>query len=126
MLVGHEGCLGHGGRAHHMDLPALRRNGVRAAAQRALHGSARRYSLRENFTADWRDDPPRLARWLIAAYVQIQPAAIPVEGLRVQRRTLLARSTTGQPVLWTQRRRQVLEAPPTLALRFDVLRHEST
>jgi hypothetical protein len=57
---------------------------------------------------------------------QIQPAAIPSEGLRVQRRTMLARSTTGQPVLWTQRRRQNLEAPPTLALRFDVLRQEST
>jgi hypothetical protein len=55
----------------------------------------------------------------------LAPAAIPPEGLRVQRRAMLARSTTGAPVLWTQRRRWALEAPPTLALRFDVLRQRS-
>jgi hypothetical protein len=34
---------------------------------------------------------------------------------------MLARSTTGDPVLWTQRRRDLLLAPPTFALRFDLL-----
>jgi hypothetical protein len=53
---------------------------------------------------------------------QLEPAAIPPEGLRVQRRALLARSTTGEPVLWTQRRRDLLLTPPTIALRFDILR----
>lgn len=53
---------------------------------------------------------------------QIEPAAIPPDGLRVQRRAMLARSTTGEPVLWTQRRREPLLAAPTFALRFDVLR----
>lgn len=52
---------------------------------------------------------------------QLEPAAIPADGLRVERRAMLARSTTGEPVLWTQRRRQPLLMPPTFALRFDVL-----
>jgi hypothetical protein len=50
------------------------------------------------------------------------PAAIPAEGLRVQRRIMLTRSTTGDPVLWTQRRRQNLETPPTTSVRFDIFR----
>jgi hypothetical protein len=52
---------------------------------------------------------------------QLEPAAIPPDGLRLQRRAMLARSTTGEPVLWTQRRRELLLTPPTFALRFDVL-----
>jgi hypothetical protein len=40
---------------------------------------------------------------------------------RVQRRAMLRRATTGEPVLWTQRKRVPLLAPPTFALRFDVL-----
>jgi len=55
---------------------------------------------------------------------QLEPAAIPPEGLRIQRRAMLARATTGEPVLWTQRRRDLLLAPPTFALRFDVLRED--
>ena len=34
---------------------------------------------------------------------------------------MLTRATSGEPVLWTQRRRQPLLTPPTFALRFDVL-----
>jgi hypothetical protein len=56
---------------------------------------------------------------------QLEPAAIPPEGLRVQRRALLARATTGEPVLWTQRRRDLLLVPPTFALRFDLLRRDA-
>ena len=52
---------------------------------------------------------------------QLEPAAIPQDGLRVERRAILARSTTGEPLLWTQRRRMPMLAPPTFALRFDVL-----
>jgi hypothetical protein len=37
VLVGREARLGHGGGAHHMDVPHLRPDGVRAAAQHALH-----------------------------------------------------------------------------------------
>ena len=51
---------------------------------------------------------------------QLEPATIPSDGLRVQRRAMLARSTTGEPVLWTQRRRELLLTPPTFALRFDI------
>ncbi len=57
---------------------------------------------------------------------QLDPASIPAEGLRVQRRAILARATTGAPVFWTQRRRQVLETPPTFALRFDSLQEDPT
>jgi hypothetical protein len=56
---------------------------------------------------------------------QLEPSAIPSDGLRVRRRAMLARSTSGEPVLWTQRRRDLLLAPPTFALRFDVLRQDS-
>jgi hypothetical protein len=52
---------------------------------------------------------------------QLEPGAIPADGLRVERRAMLGRSTTGQPVLWTQRRRQPLITPPAFGLRFDVL-----
>jgi hypothetical protein len=55
---------------------------------------------------------------------QLQPAAIPPDGLRVQRRAMLARSVTGEPVLWTQRRREPLITPPTIALRFDLLNQD--
>jgi hypothetical protein len=52
---------------------------------------------------------------------QIEPAALPQEGLRLERRAMLARSTDGAPILWTQRRRQPLLTPPALRLRFDTL-----
>jgi hypothetical protein len=52
---------------------------------------------------------------------QIEPAAIPQDGLRLQRRAMLARGTDAAPVLWTQRRRQPLLTPPALRLRFDAL-----
>jgi hypothetical protein len=52
----------------------------------------------------------------------IEPAAIPSTGVRVQRKAMLARSTTGEPVFWMQRQRLPLLAMPALALRFDELR----
>jgi hypothetical protein len=52
---------------------------------------------------------------------QLTPSAIPQDGLRVERRAILARAVNGDPVLWTQRRRAPMLSPPTLALRFDVL-----
>jgi hypothetical protein len=52
---------------------------------------------------------------------QIEPAAIPPDGVRLERRPMLARRTDASPVLWTQRRRLPLLRPPTLGLRFDVL-----
>lgn len=52
---------------------------------------------------------------------QLEPAAIPQDGVRIERRAVLARTTTGAPVLWTQRRRQPLLSPPALRLRFDAM-----
>lgn len=52
---------------------------------------------------------------------QIEPAAIPQDGLRLERRAMLARATDAGPVFWTQRRRQPLLTPPGLRLRFDTL-----
>ncbi len=51
----------------------------------------------------------------------LEPAAIPPDGVRVERRAVLARATTGAPVRWTQRRRQPLLSPPALRLRFDAM-----
>jgi hypothetical protein len=52
---------------------------------------------------------------------QLEPAAIPQDGVRVEQRAMLARTTSGDPLLWTQRRRVPMLTPPALALRFDVL-----
>jgi hypothetical protein len=50
---------------------------------------------------------------------QLEPAAIPSDGVQIERRHLLGRRTDGQPVLWAQRRRVPLAAPPILRLQFD-------
>jgi hypothetical protein len=52
---------------------------------------------------------------------RIEPAAIPIDGLQLERRYLLGRRTDGLPVLWQQRRRVPLTAPPTMRLQHDVL-----
>jgi hypothetical protein len=52
---------------------------------------------------------------------QILPTAVPRAGVRLDRRYVLGRRTDGQPVLWVQRRRTPLSAPPASALRFDAL-----
>jgi len=52
---------------------------------------------------------------------QINPAVVPVLGLRLDRRYVLARRTDGAPILWVQRRRLPLSSPPVSGLRFDVL-----
>jgi hypothetical protein len=52
---------------------------------------------------------------------QIAPGAVPRTGLRIERRHVLGRRVDGQPVLWVQRRRKPLFAPPASTLRFDVL-----
>lgn len=52
---------------------------------------------------------------------QLEPAAIPQDGVRVERRRMLARATDGSPVLWTQRRRQPMLTPPALRLAFDAM-----
>ncbi len=52
---------------------------------------------------------------------QILPGAVPRAGVRLDRRHVLGRRTDGQPVLWVQRRRAPLFAPPVSALRLDVL-----
>lgn len=52
---------------------------------------------------------------------QIEPATVPNQGLELERRWVLGRRTDAKPVLWMQRRRSALGAPPTSGLRFDVL-----
>jgi hypothetical protein len=51
----------------------------------------------------------------------ISPAAIPANGIVVERRWRLARDVNGLPVLWVQRQRKPLLAPPARQLRFDVM-----
>jgi hypothetical protein len=52
----------------------------------------------------------------------LQGTAVPYQGVRLERRYVLARGTDGRPVLWRQRRRLPLLAGPTSHLRFDVFR----
>jgi hypothetical protein len=51
----------------------------------------------------------------------IFPDVIPRLGLRLDRRFVLGRSTTGSPLLWIQRQRGPLGAPPISRLRFDLM-----
>jgi hypothetical protein len=52
---------------------------------------------------------------------QIVPAAIPSNGVVIERRWVLARDIDGHPVLWLQRQRKPLLSPPGRIVRFDVL-----
>jgi hypothetical protein len=52
---------------------------------------------------------------------EIEPATVPSIGIVVQRRYVLARDTSGNPVLWLQRHRTPFLSPPGRTLRFDVL-----
>jgi hypothetical protein len=51
----------------------------------------------------------------------ISPAAIPANGILIERRWRLARDVNGLPVLWVQRQRKPLLAPPARQLRFDIM-----
>ncbi len=51
---------------------------------------------------------------------EIEPAAIPTTGLKVEQRYMLARGTDARPVLWLQRQRLPLLGPPSHALRVDL------
>lgn len=52
---------------------------------------------------------------------QLAPWRLPPTGVRLESRPILARATTGEPVLWIQRRRQPLLSTPTSGLRLDAL-----
>ncbi len=51
----------------------------------------------------------------------LRPTAVPVTGLRLERRYRLARRTDGTPLLWSERRRSEGVDAPTLLLDNDVL-----
>jgi hypothetical protein len=48
-------------------------------------------------------------------------SAVPNQGMRLERRHVLARGTDGRPVLWRQKRRLPVLAGPVSHLRFDLL-----
>jgi hypothetical protein len=52
---------------------------------------------------------------------RIVPAAVPSQGIELERRAMLTRDAAGNPVLWTQRQRKPLRTPPGRTLRFDLL-----
>jgi len=53
-------------------------------------------------------------------------SAVPNQGLRLDRRFMLARGTDGRPVLWRQRRRVPLLAGPVSHLRFDLMKESES
>ena len=55
---------------------------------------------------------------------ELEMTAVPYQGVRLERRYVLARGTDGRPVLWRQRRRVPVLAGPTSHLRFDVFRED--
>ena len=82
----------------------------------------------QGLVADLRDVPgtvrPPAASELLGAGAghELAASAVPNQGLRLERRHVLARGTDGSPVLWRQRRRLPLLGPPVSHLRFDLLR----
>lgn len=54
---------------------------------------------------------------------EIEVTAVPYQGVRLERRYVLARGTDGRPELWRQRRGVPVLAGPISHLRFDVF-HE--
>lgn len=51
----------------------------------------------------------------------LAPLAVPSNGIEITRRWSLARDMHGEPVLWRQRQRGPLLAPPARTLRYDVM-----
>jgi hypothetical protein len=51
----------------------------------------------------------------------LAPWRLPPTGVRLDTRPVLARTTTGTPVLWVQRRRRPLLSVPSSGLRFDAV-----
>jgi len=52
---------------------------------------------------------------------QLASDAIPSNGVLLRRRAMLARDTSGRPVLWVERSTAPVAGPPVSHLRFDVL-----
>ncbi|MFM7843879.1 MAG: hypothetical protein ACKPEY_06560 [Planctomycetota bacterium] len=52
---------------------------------------------------------------------QISVAAIPSSGMEIERRWQLCRDALGNPVLWIQKQRKVLQSPPARTLQFDLM-----
>ncbi|MBO9571407.1 MAG: hypothetical protein J7497_04260 [Chitinophagaceae bacterium] len=52
---------------------------------------------------------------------QIQPLAVPQNGIEIRRQWMLARDMFGEPLLWIKRQRTPLLAAPGRRLRFDVM-----
>ena len=59
---------------------------------------------------------------VIAGYEECLPEVItiPTNGISVERNWMLARDVDGNPILWIQRQRKPLLAPPSRQVRFDV------
>lgn len=55
---------------------------------------------------------------------EVVPAAVPSNGIEIERRWTLARDMDGRPVLWIQRQRKPLRMPPARRLRFDVMEEQ--
>jgi hypothetical protein len=98
-----------------------------AGARAFVQGRMADYTAYDLNESDWLAPEP-VARLLEnerrkqdEPYHHIQPSAVPVTGLRLERRYVLARASNGSPVLWVQRQRLPLLSPPATGLRFDVM-----
>lgn len=67
-----------------------------------------------------RDLPAAAAELLQGAAAELPEAVVPVDGLQVERRWVLARDASGAPHLWVQHQRGPVVAAPARTLRFDL------
>ncbi|MGW5220856.1 hypothetical protein ACWEQA_23610 [Nocardia sp. NPDC004085] len=71
------------------------------------------------------DPPPALVKGPVSEPLKetprLNPLAIPASGIRLTRQPILARTTTGQPVLWLRRTTRPLDTTVDIDLRWDVL-----
>jgi len=66
--------------------------------------------------------PPRAAILHVDTGIhEIATDAVPSNGIEIERCWMLARDVDGKPILWIQRQRKPLRAPPARLVRFDVL-----
>ena len=67
-----------------------------------------------------RDLPAAAADLLQGAAAELPDAVVPVDGLQVERRWVLARDASGAPHLWIQHQRGPVVAALARTLRFDL------
>jgi peptidoglycan hydrolase-like protein with peptidoglycan-binding domain len=103
---------------HPYEIAAVKTNPAQSGRRRFVQG--RFADLHTDGPSTLRPAPRADLLNVAAGIHEIEPAAIPTMGLKVEQHYMLARGTDARPVLWLQRQRLPLLGPPSHALRFDL------